>query len=210
MSESRAASSIVESLRTISLSLSVGLSRSALLAIFVLCSINAPAVAGKAAGSVSVVQATQDVGALARIGKGDVAIRSVSSYFVPVDAVTSPQHAVGRYVKFKLRRGETVPVHALASGPPAVVSTLPNLRQELRKRTRELNGADQRSTGVVVYVTRGIQAGGTISSSVVQEHRVPVRCIPRDSISASTFAVGMRARFGLSKGQLLSLYDLSL
>lgn len=63
--------------------------------------------------------------------------------------------------------------------------------------------------GTVVYCLTDIAQGAIIDGKAVGEKEIEVAKIPLDAITSTSLANGRRAKYGMGKGQIISLQDLA-
>jgi flagella basal body P-ring formation protein FlgA len=62
--------------------------------------------------------------------------------------------------------------------------------------------------GTVVYAIRDIQEGSVITADALKQHAIEQSKIPQAAVTLLTVAVGKKAKYGISQGQILSNHDL--
>jgi flagella basal body P-ring formation protein FlgA len=173
--------------------------------------LGASAEAKKKFANIKAVQATTDIPPETVIPKSAVTEKSVLEFYLPIDTMDKSASVVGRMSKVAIRKGEPIALHMLCVTPAKVKPTLVNLVPELKHRTAYLTQQVHPNTKVpLVYVAYDVKGGETIQGNHLMLHQLPARKVPHDSCETTMVAAGMKARYDLRKGQILSLYDLSL
>lgn len=157
-----------------------------------------------------VVHATADIPAETVIPKSAVVEKSVLDFYLPVDVIEKSGSVVGRMSKFSIRKGDTISIHQLCIAKAKGKAT-DNLVPELERRKEFLTRKVHPNNKVpVVYVANEVKAGQSIQGGHMMLVYLPARSVPHDSCGDTLIASGMKARYDLRKGQILSLWDLSL
>lgn len=69
------------------------------------------------------------------------------------------------------------------------------------------NLTNGKSTAPIAHVIRDVKEGATITSGSIEDRELPWSKIPPSASSAAD-AIGKKAKYGLSQGQIVSQYDL--
>jgi len=80
--------------------------------------------------------------------------------------------------------------------------------QDMEAKKRELEARGLNARGKVVYAVEEIRQGSVISAAALEEREIEQSKIPQDAISFSANAVGRRAYYGISLGQIVAGHDL--
>jgi Flp pilus assembly protein CpaB len=160
---------------------------------------------------IKAVHAAADIPPETVIPKSAVTEKVVLEFYLPVDVLDKSTSVAGRMSKIAIRKGEPIARHMLCISTAKVKPTLDNLKPELERRTADLTREVHPNTKVpLVYLTHDVKAGQVINGDALFLHQLPARKVPHDSCGTTMVAAGMKARYDLRKGEILSLYDLSL
>lgn len=89
-----------------------------------------------------------------------------------------------------------------------VTGKLSQSEDEARKQKEALE-AKYSQKGKVVYSTKDIPEGATISGDSLEEKEVEIGKVPQDALASSSMAIGRIAKYGIPTGQVVSLHDLA-
>ena len=65
-----------------------------------------------------------------------------------------------------------------------------------------------KAAGKIVYAVQDIPEGKPISATALEERQIPSDKIPTDAVRSVSEAAGKTAKYGISKGQIVSKHDL--
>lgn len=74
----------------------------------------------------------------------------------------------------------------------------------MQRQSQSLDG----TTGLVVYASNDIAKGTAITKDSIVEIEIPIRKMPDHVAISSAKVLGHKARYGITKGEIISLYGL--